>query len=101
MFWQTNGLNELADAGDFTKITRRINGGTNGLADRQMYYARAKTVLSTGFIAEPAARGETRSRERIGRAAHTWLQAISRSERAVKAAAARTAKSAPLRRAKA
>jgi putative chitinase len=33
-FWKTHGLNELADAGDQIKITRRINGGTNGLADR-------------------------------------------------------------------
>ena len=45
LFWQKNGLNELADARDFVTITRRINGGTNGLADRQMYYERAKNVL--------------------------------------------------------
>jgi len=102
LFWQTNGLNELADAGDFMKITRRINGGANGLADRQMYYARAKAVLSTGFVAEPAARGETRSRSNGSAEPLTrGYEAISRSERAVKAAAARTAKSAPLRRAKA
>ena len=47
LYWQRNGLNELADARDFVTITRRINGGTNGLADRQMYYERAKTVLGT------------------------------------------------------
>lgn len=47
LFWQKNGLNELADARDFVTITRRINGGTNGLADRQMYYERAKAVLGT------------------------------------------------------
>lgn len=34
LFWQRAGLNELADRGDFITITRRINGGTNGLADR-------------------------------------------------------------------
>lgn len=44
-FWQTHGLNELADAGDFLLITKRINGGTNGLADRQALYAVAKQVL--------------------------------------------------------
>lgn len=33
-FWQSNGLNELADAGQFDKITRAINGGLNGQADR-------------------------------------------------------------------
>ncbi len=44
-FWKTHGLNELADAGDFLAITKRINGGTNGLADRQHYYARAQAAL--------------------------------------------------------
>jgi len=47
LYWQRNGLNELADARDFVTITRRINGGTNGLADRQMYYERAKAALGT------------------------------------------------------
>lgn len=43
-FWQTKGLNELADSGDFRKITRRINGGYNGMDDRLKYYARAQKV---------------------------------------------------------
>ncbi len=45
LYWQRNGLNELADARQFVTITKRINGGTNGLADRQMHYARALAVL--------------------------------------------------------
>ena len=52
LYWQRNGLNELADTRQFTAITRRINGGSNGLADRQMYYARA-----LGVLAPPAPRG--------------------------------------------
>ena len=44
-FWQSNGLNELADKGQFTTITRRINGGLNGLDDRLQLWARAKAVL--------------------------------------------------------
>ena len=44
-FWQSNGLNELADKGQFTTITRRINGGLNGLDDRLHLWARAKAVL--------------------------------------------------------
>ena len=44
-FWQSNGLNELADKGQFTTITRRINGGLNGLDDRLQLWARAKVVL--------------------------------------------------------
>jgi predicted chitinase len=45
-FWRTRGLNELADAGDFLAITKRINGGTNGLADREKYHGRAKAALA-------------------------------------------------------
>ena len=44
-FWHQNNLNTLADVGKFETITRRINGGTNGLAERKAFYARAKKVL--------------------------------------------------------
>lgn len=44
-FWQSRGLNTLADRGDFVGITRKINGGTNGLADRQTLWERARKVL--------------------------------------------------------
>ncbi len=49
LYWRSNGLNALADKEDFVGLTRRINGGTNGLADRQQYYERAKAVLGLGF----------------------------------------------------
>ena len=45
-FWASRGLNTLADAGQFDKITLRINGGQNGAADRQALYARALRVLA-------------------------------------------------------
>lgn len=45
-FWKSRGLNELADAGDQIKITRRINGGTNGLAERLAYFEIAKKVIT-------------------------------------------------------
>ena len=45
-FWASGGLNTLADAGQFDKITQRINGGQNGAADRQALYARALKVLA-------------------------------------------------------
>lgn len=45
-FWKLNGLNELADQQQFKTITKRINGGYNGLDDRIKYYDRAKKVLS-------------------------------------------------------
>lgn len=43
-WWSTHGCNQLADSGDFIAVTRRINGGTNGLADRKRYYARTKAL---------------------------------------------------------
>ena len=59
LFWNSNGLNELADDAQFATITKRINGGTNGLLDRERYYARAKAVLDGAFVSGPvgAARG--------------------------------------------
>ena len=44
-FWDKTGLNALADEGLFKQITRKINGGYNGLEDRYKYYERAKRVL--------------------------------------------------------
>jgi putative chitinase len=44
-FWKDKGLNELADKGDFLAVTKRINGGYNGLSERQMLWADAKAAL--------------------------------------------------------
>jgi putative chitinase len=38
-FWSTNGLNALADNRDVVAMTKKINGGTHGLDDRQAKYA--------------------------------------------------------------
>lgn len=45
-FWATNGLNTLADADRFEAITRRINGGLNGQADRLKLWKKATAVLA-------------------------------------------------------
>jgi putative chitinase len=37
-FWDNNKLNTYCDNGDFIGLTKRINGGTNGLEDRQHHY---------------------------------------------------------------
>lgn len=65
-FWKLNGLNELADQQQFKAITKRINGGYNGLDDRIKYYERAKKVMNSddaGAVpapppAAPAAAGQ-------------------------------------------
>jgi len=44
-FWEQQGLNALADADQFNSITRKINGGLNGLEDRLQIWARARAVL--------------------------------------------------------
>jgi putative chitinase len=43
-WWKAHGCNELADSMDFVALTIRINGRTNGLADRQAIHARARAV---------------------------------------------------------
>lgn len=45
-FWSTNRLNQLSDTGDIRVVTRRVNGGFNGLDDRQVKYERLLDVLS-------------------------------------------------------
>lgn len=45
-WWSNHGLNELADAGKFEQITRVINGGLNGQADRLALWEKAKAVLA-------------------------------------------------------
>jgi putative chitinase len=44
-FWSRNNLNALADKDDLTAITRKINGGTAGLADRRIQVERAKSIF--------------------------------------------------------
>lgn len=44
-FWWKTGLNKLADKDDVLAVTKRVNGGTNGLEDRKGYLKRAKKAL--------------------------------------------------------
>jgi putative chitinase len=45
-FWGKNNLNVSADAGDIVANTKRINGGTIGLADRQAHYEEALHIFA-------------------------------------------------------
>jgi len=44
-FWDSRELNKWADKGDVVTVTKKINGGTIGLADRQEHYAAALEVF--------------------------------------------------------
>jgi putative chitinase len=44
-FWNTNNLNPIADTGNVAALTKKINGGDIGLADRQARYAKAMAAL--------------------------------------------------------
>lgn len=44
-FWHDQRLNDLADKGEFERITKRINGGLNGYADRCKHYEICKKAL--------------------------------------------------------
>jgi len=41
-FWKEHGLNELADHDNIEAVTRRVNGGLNGLAQRTALLARSR-----------------------------------------------------------
>lgn len=47
-FWRSRNLNQYADSEDFAGLTRRINGGHNGLLDRLALWDSAKDALGVG-----------------------------------------------------
>ncbi|WP_454691113.1 glycoside hydrolase family 19 protein [Achromobacter aloeverae] len=44
-WWADHGCNEIADGGDFEALTRRINGGLNGYADRVRRWGAARAAM--------------------------------------------------------
>lgn len=51
-FWKENGLNDLSN--DIEKATRKINGGTIGIADRTHHYHRALEILGGTYTMKPS-----------------------------------------------
>lgn len=46
-FWKKNSLNKYADRDAYTELTKRINGGTNGLPDRLEWLRKANKYINT------------------------------------------------------
>jgi putative chitinase len=49
-YWKSRGLNELADKDQYKEITKRINGGLNGWADRLSFLERAKMAVDNSSL---------------------------------------------------
>lgn len=45
-FWTWKNINPACDVSDFTAVTKKINGGTNGLNDRLQWLSKVKTVVT-------------------------------------------------------
>src|SRR5687767_12580681 len=105
LFWWKKGLNELADRATheaFREITRRINGGFNGLEDRQKFYTAACAVLDVPLGA--GTRGVDRplplpeDEPRFERGVEAIRRSRSRMPSKKKRPAARKAKAKPRRK---
>lgn len=92
-FWARNGLNALADAGDFVTITRRINGGLNGLAERREFWERAKAAFGVPVVAAAEAGVERAARRARPVGAGRQATPPRRARRPKKASPARRGRS--------
>lgn len=48
IYWTDHRLNDLCDADDCEAVTRKVNGGLNGFADRKAWLAKVRAIVGTG-----------------------------------------------------
>lgn len=60
-FWRSNNCNRFADANDIRGLTRAINGGYNGLADRRAAFRRAVAIWGEDEVSDIGAKGAASS----------------------------------------
>lgn len=91
-FWDVNDLNRFADRRDFLTLTERINGGTNGLADRKKWLTRIADGLA-GRASSAAAGGGQGGEERISfqNASETAMDELAFGDRGERVKALQTA----------
>lgn len=63
-FWKWKNINAACDEGDFLKVTRLVNGGTTGQADREAWLAKVRKVLKP-TPANPPAKSAPPTKEEI------------------------------------
>lgn len=68
-YWKTHNINALADKDDEIAVTRKVNGGENGLASRREYLDKAKTALAANPEDLPEAKPKTMANSKTGNAA--------------------------------
>ena len=88
LFWRENGLNELADPATdeaFRTITKRINGGLNGLAERRSFDDTAREALGVGAVPVSRSARAVRGRRALeGPVLERGAEAIRRARRPAK-----------------
>jgi putative chitinase len=75
-YWRRRNINQHADRDDVVAVTKAINGGDNGLADRKQYLRKAKAIWMGGGGRAEGASPELRKGARNGAVAELQKELI-------------------------
>ena len=79
-WWKNNNMNALCDRGGTVKeVTKKVNGGYNGLSDRQRYYDKACQVIKE-LPSTPLHTEELAAQPETGKAARESSDQVSKVE---------------------